>query len=58
VAKLNRNHARDKVNLALLRRAGWTVLILWECQIKPSRVLRLRQRIDGFLNDARMSRRK
>src|SRR3954454_10796159 len=33
-AKLARNVARDDRNLAALREAGWTVLVLWECETK------------------------
>ncbi len=33
VTKLNRTKARDRRNLTLLRRMGWTVKVLWECQI-------------------------
>src|SRR5262245_36552048 len=51
IGKLTRNHARDKANLARLRRMGWKVLVLWECQIKPSRADWLRQRIERFLNE-------
>lgn len=30
-AKIARNRARDRRNAATLRRAGWTVVTLWEC---------------------------
>jgi len=30
-AKLSRNRARDRRVVAQLRRAGWLVVILWEC---------------------------
>ena len=32
--KLERTKARDKVNARELRRAGWHVLELWECDIR------------------------
>ncbi|MFH1139876.1 MAG: very short patch repair endonuclease [Pseudomonadota bacterium] len=32
--KLNRNQKRDLDNQEILRRSGWKILILWECQIK------------------------
>jgi DNA mismatch endonuclease (patch repair protein) len=32
--KLNRNAARDRSNAARLRRAGWKVLSIWECQVR------------------------
>lgn len=31
-AKLNGNAARDKRNQAALRRSGWRVLTVWECE--------------------------
>jgi DNA mismatch endonuclease (patch repair protein) len=31
--KLSKNKKRDSRNYRLLRRLGWSVLILWECQI-------------------------
>lgn len=32
--KIARNRERDERNLALLREAGWSVLELWECEIR------------------------
>lgn len=32
--KLDRNVARDARNLAALEAAGWSVLIIWECEVK------------------------
>ena len=36
-AKIDRNMERDRKNINLLERAGWRVLIVWECQLKKSR---------------------
>jgi DNA mismatch endonuclease Vsr len=33
-AKLARNVERDAVNLASLRAAGWSVMVLWECEVR------------------------
>lgn len=33
-AKRARNRVRDRQSLAALRRAGWRVLVVWECQTK------------------------
>jgi DNA mismatch endonuclease Vsr len=33
-AKLARNVTRDERNLAALRDAGWSVLVLWECETR------------------------
>jgi DNA mismatch endonuclease, patch repair protein len=32
--KLNANHARDALNRKSLRKLGWRVLTVWECQLK------------------------
>lgn len=34
--KINRNVERDADNTALLKKQGWTVLIIWECQLKKN----------------------
>ena len=43
-AKLARNVARDEFNLAALQAAGWSVLVLWECQVKDETALAARLR--------------
>ena len=48
-AKLERNAARDKRTQRELRRSGWRVMVVWECQIGPAREKRLRERIAAFL---------
>ena len=45
--KLERNRARDECNIRRLRRDGWKVLTIWECQIKD--IDRLRKRLLSFL---------
>ena len=35
--KIARNQARDKRNQAMLRAAGWNVIVVWECQLTPKR---------------------
>ena len=32
--KFDKNVARDKKNISLLEDQGWTVVVIWECQIK------------------------
>ncbi|MHB1700964.1 MAG: very short patch repair endonuclease [Acidobacteriaceae bacterium] len=42
--KLEQNCARDARNLRALRRLGWQVLVVWECQIsRPSIETKLRR---------------
>lgn len=40
--KLLRNVERDRRNIAKLRRGGWQVLKLWECEILRDKVVRAR----------------
>jgi len=46
--KLAANVARDSRNRRKLRRLGWRVLTVWECEVSDSR---LDARIVGFLDD-------
>lgn len=40
VTKLNRNKERDKENRKLLRKLGWKVSVIWECQTRnPNKLL-------------------
>lgn len=45
--KLTANAARDRRNLRLLRKTGWEVLVVWECQIRDKE--RLRNTLSAFL---------
>jgi DNA mismatch endonuclease (patch repair protein) len=49
VAKIDRNAARDKHTRRALRRAGWSVLTVWECQTVPRMRDRLAARLADFL---------
>ena len=49
VAKLERNAARDRRTRRALRRLGWQVLVVWECQTTTARRERLRARLVRFL---------
>ncbi len=35
--KIDRNIARDKENIEILKSDGWKVLIIWECQLKEKK---------------------
>jgi len=59
VAKLRRNAARDKRTERQLRKRGWGVMVIWECQINEWSEERLRARILAFLEkDAKRRSRK
>ncbi|MHB8753853.1 MAG: very short patch repair endonuclease [Candidatus Acidiferrales bacterium] len=47
--KLESNVRRDTRNVRLLRRLGWRVLIIWECQTGRSRQTKLENKIARFL---------
>ena len=34
--KIRTNKARDEKNYHILREAGWNVIVIWECQLKPA----------------------
>jgi DNA mismatch endonuclease (patch repair protein) len=46
-AKRARNAARDRDSLRRLRREGWRVLTIWECQMRDAH--RLSARVEKFL---------
>lgn len=48
-SKLKRNVRRGADNLKRLRRMGWGVMIIWECETRPSEARRIELRIRKFL---------
>jgi DNA mismatch endonuclease (patch repair protein) len=46
-SKIARNAARDAASAKSLRRLGWSVLVIWECQMKEAS--RLSRRLKKFL---------
>jgi DNA mismatch endonuclease (patch repair protein) len=49
IKKLERNAIRDKRVQRALRRNGWGVMVIWECQTHSERLGRLRARLARFL---------
>jgi DNA mismatch endonuclease (patch repair protein) len=45
--KLGANKERDRRNQAAIRRLGWGLMVVWECQLRDAS--RLRHRIQKFL---------
>lgn len=43
--KLDRNVARDAMNIRLLRKLGWKVLVVWECQTTEKKLKPLATRL-------------
>jgi len=49
--KLSNNKQRDLFNDALLRRNGWSVIVVWECKIQSQRTLQKEiDRIQKIIN--------
>ena len=48
-AKFDRNVMRDRSNLRKLRRLGWSVLVVWECQTGARKRESLQRRLERFL---------
>ena len=48
-AKLCNNAERDYRNVRALRKLGWGVLVVWECQLVPSRIQNLIEKATAFL---------
>lgn len=48
-AKFARNVSRDRRTLARLRREGWSVMVVWECQTSRARQPVLAARLKRFL---------
>jgi DNA mismatch endonuclease, patch repair protein len=48
-AKFDRNVMRDRSNLRKLRRLGWKVLVVWECQTGARKREALQRRLERFL---------
>lgn len=48
-SKIGRNVERDARSIAELQQAGWSVLIVWECQLKVAQRDELNSRLKEFL---------
>lgn len=46
--KIAVNKTRDRRQTRALRKAGWSVMVVWQCQLKKKGALK--RRIEGFLN--------
>jgi len=50
-AKIDANISRDKKAIGRLRRTGWSVLVVWECELRDPQ--KLERRLLRFLSDGR-----
>ncbi|MEM9108874.1 MAG: DNA mismatch endonuclease Vsr [Planctomycetota bacterium] len=49
LAKFQRNICRDRRNRIQLRKCGWRVLVVWECQLRASKLPATIPRVIAFL---------
>ena len=49
IAKITRNRRRDNETYRLLADAGWTLCVIWECELRDAQ--HLRRKIEMFLDD-------
>lgn len=49
VAKVGRNRVRDAKSVRALRREGWGVMTVWECELRAGGIERARGRVGRFL---------
>lgn len=53
--KIERNKQRDEENKAQLRAMGWSVMTVWECQLKPATRQQTLREIEYHINHAYLS---
>lgn len=49
--KINGNISNDKRKIRLLRNNHWKVAVLWECQLKPKKILRTLDKLNSKINE-------
>lgn len=54
--KIERNKARDERNKDALRKMGWNVITVWECQLKPAVREQTLLEIEYWINHAYLER--
>ena len=50
VEKIRRNQQRDERNYQILRDNGWQVIVIWECELKPSLIEHTMRAVELRLN--------
>jgi DNA mismatch endonuclease (patch repair protein) len=51
-AKFTRNRARDQRTQQELQAKGWSVMAVWECQLRPNVIAKTVELVCGFLDNA------
>ena len=55
VSKIRRNQERDQENYRVLQENGWQVIVVWECQLKPSVIEHTMREVELLLNNNLLS---
>ena len=50
VSKIRRNQERDQHNYNVLQENGWQVIVIWECQLKRSKIEQTMLRVEQLIN--------
>src|SRR6267142_3715536 len=54
--KITGNVRRDRLTRLRIRRGGWAILVVWECQTVPARRAELAERLHRYLNTSPVER--
>ena len=55
VAKIRRNQERDQENYKILYENGWHVIVIWECQLTPSKIEHTMREVEVLLEENMLS---
>lgn len=55
MAKILRNKERDQKNYRVLQENGWQVIVIWECQLKPTHFDHTMREVELLLNNNLLS---
>ena len=55
VNKICRNQERDQKNYRVLQENGWQVIVIWECQLTPTRLEHTMREVELLLNNNMLS---
>lgn len=55
VTKIRRNQERDQQNYNILYKNGWHVIVIWECQLSPSKIEHTMREVEVLLEENMLS---
>lgn len=53
--KISRNRQRDQQNYDILQQNGWQVIVVWECQLTPTKIDHTMRDVELLLNEKLLS---